>query len=104
MVLGQVERPPQRCLLDEEVIDEELAADVDGNDRGRRGQISRRDWLIRWLAVLRRPGGGEADAVVKPSFSGCFTGTRLAGEGNSHAGGTDADKLSTVHGSWTSQR
>jgi hypothetical protein len=57
--------PLERRLLDEEVVDEQLAADVDGNDGGRRLQVRRELEVLREIRRLRRPRRGQPDAVVK---------------------------------------
>jgi hypothetical protein len=65
VVDGPVVRAGQRGLLDEEVIDEELPADVDGDDAGRRGEVRRFDRLAGHVGEARRPRRRQADAVVE---------------------------------------
>ena len=62
---GRVEGALQGRLVDEEVVDEELPADVDGDDRraGTRGRRGHR--VARHVPEPRRPGGRQPDAVVE---------------------------------------
>ena len=52
--------------LDEEVVDEQLTADVDGNDRRRVGEVRRVDRFgVKGIDCLARPRRAEANAVVE---------------------------------------
>jgi hypothetical protein len=82
-----VEHADERGLLDEEVVDEELPADVDRNDGRRRSEIRRRRQM-RWERTADgRPGICERDPVVQ--YRACRDGrVRLwRAEGQSECGG-----------------
>ena len=44
---------------DEEIINEELSADIDGNDGWRRRQVGRNDWLARHVLDAWRPSAAR---------------------------------------------
>ena len=62
---GLVVRPLQSRLVDEKIIDEELPADVDGDDLGGPLEIGNRHGLAGELLDLGRPLVGQHDAVVQ---------------------------------------
>ena len=65
MELGAMECAGERGLLDQEIVDEQLTAEIDGNDRGRIGEVRRFDRLGCEVTIVRRPRRAEADAVVE---------------------------------------
>jgi len=64
MVFGAMKRAHERRPLDQEIVDEQLAAEIDRNDGGRVDVVRRRDRRRRKAAHPRRPGIGELNAVV----------------------------------------
>src|SRR5262249_43855324 len=96
-LLRHVEGAPERCLLDQEIIDQELPADVDWNDSGCRLEVGRQHRVAGDLADPGRPGGWQTDAVVQRFACGRTGG--LGGEqGASQAGPGGAAEFSAVHG------
>lgn len=69
-VLSPVERPRQRGLLDQEVIDEQLATHVDIDDCRRRGQVRNAHRLARELPAVWGPSLRQDDPVVE-QFTSC---------------------------------
>jgi hypothetical protein len=61
-----VEDPQEVCLLDQEIVHEELATDIDGNYLWGRNKIG---WQRRWIQgqgiLLRRPRTIKANTIVK---------------------------------------
>ena len=64
---GVVMKDPLECsLFDEEIIDEQLSADINPNDLGRIKQMGRRPRFVAGKRLRpRRPLVGQFDAVVK---------------------------------------
>ena len=62
---GGVVDAAQRGVFDQEVVDEELAAYVDGDDSWRVGQVGNREWVAAGFDGAWRPFGRELDAVVE---------------------------------------
>ena len=65
MILGVMKRPRQRRLIDQEIVDEQLPADIDRNHRRRIGEIRGRDRMRVGVLEARRPRRAEDDAVVE---------------------------------------
>ncbi len=65
MILGAMERADERRLLDQEVVHEQLSAEIDRNDCGRIDKVRRRHRQVGQAAAARRPRVGQADAVVQ---------------------------------------
>jgi hypothetical protein len=55
----------ERGLLDQEVVHEQLATNVDGDDRRRRCEVWRLFDVARWRYANRRPRCWQHHAVVK---------------------------------------
>ncbi|PYQ95414.1 MAG: hypothetical protein DMF96_22325 [Acidobacteria bacterium] len=64
MVLCAMKMSLERGALDQEIINEQLPADVDRDHIGRIDEIRRGDCAVGKAAAVRRPRRGKANAVV----------------------------------------
>ena len=69
MNLGRVVDARERRCFDQEVVDEQLPANVDGYGGGRMGQVGDPQRVAARLDVAGWPLGGRRDAVVGSRYS-----------------------------------
>ena len=70
LIRGAMEFPVERRLLDQDMVDEQLPADVDVDHRGGEARYGGRYGRVVQLVAARRPRAGKDDAVVE-CVSGC---------------------------------
>ena len=72
--------PRQVRFLNEEIIDEQLPSDVDGDDFRGLGQVRRRRWMLVSVLTAGRPLRRQFDAVVEDTPHVRQNGVVVAGD------------------------